>query len=110
MKAREYDFAAESDHLNYLTRVICHLIEYMDENPVSYPKAMLVYATLRFGLIPSINVQCEHAPDGVCKVSASSPCGGLDDTLVALDEAYETIDLEMDYECPSHVYSADYSI
>jgi len=108
MEARQYDFAGESDHLAHITKVIIHLLGYMEANPVEYPPAMLVYTTLRFGLIPTINVVCDH--DSECSVSASSPCGGLDDVLEALDEAYECLDLEMDYEVPAHQYPGDYQI
>jgi hypothetical protein len=63
-----------------------------------------------FGLIPVINTDCEEAEDGHCQVKAQLPCGGLMDMLESLDEAFECLDLEEDFEAPSFVYPADYSI
>lgn len=106
MEAR-YSFEQESDHLNHIAKVIVYLLKYMDEHPVAYPPAMLVYATLRFGLVPNIQVACEH--DEECTVSAKNPCGGLSDVLEALEKAYECLELELDLE-QVYEYPADYSI
>jgi hypothetical protein len=102
------DFAKESEHMMYVSEVLVHLKEYMEENPVSYPPAMLVYATLFYGVVPSIHVNCPYDPD--CEVNLQEPCGGLCDTADVLDEAFECLDLELDYEASNFHYPSDYSI
>jgi hypothetical protein len=102
------DFTEESDHVMYISEVLLHLKQYIEEHPVSYPPAMLVYATLFYGLVPKIHVNCPHDSD--CEVSTQEPVGGMCDTFDVIDECLEFLDLEMDYEAPSHVYPTDYSI
>jgi hypothetical protein len=102
------DYTEESDHIMYISEVLLHLKQYIEEHPVSYPPCMMVYTTLFYGLVPVINVKCPH--DSECQVTGQAPVGGLCDTFDALDEALECLDLELDYECPSFVYPSDYQI
>jgi hypothetical protein len=78
-----YDFTQESDNLTQVQEIVCYLAKFMQENAVSYPQAMIVYLTLM------------EAIETVYK---------------QLDEAYELLDLELDYEVPAYKYPADYSI
>jgi hypothetical protein len=107
MEARKYDITAESDHLNHIAQCIIYMMKYMEENPVEYPPAMKVYAAIMYGIVPSINVNCPH--DSECQVSASSPCGGLQDALATMDECYECFELELDFE-QTYTPPADYAI
>jgi hypothetical protein len=108
MKAREYDYSTEADHMAHIAEVVIYLRNYMEEHPVSYPPCMMVYATLMYGLVPVIRVKCQHDSD--CEVNAGAPCGGLVDTIEEMDTALECLDMELDYECPSFVYPSDYQI
>jgi hypothetical protein len=105
---RAVDFTEESDHIMYISEVLLHLKTYLEEHPVRYPAAMLVYTTLFYGVVPKVRVNCPH--DSECEVTMKEPVGGLCETFEAIDECLELIDLEMDYEAPSFVYPADYSI
>jgi len=102
------DYSSDSDRLTHVTEVLLYLKQYMDENPVSYPKAMAAYVTVQFGLIPVFKVDCPLDHD--CELKGGGTCGGIADALDALDTAFECLDLEMDYECPSFAYPADYQI
>lgn len=106
--AKRPDLSTEAECLAHLTQVIVHLQRYMRDNPVSYPLCMRVYATLMYGLIPSIHVNCPHDPD--CVVNTGSPCGGLVDVVEVMEEALEALDMELDYEAPSFVYPSTYEI
>jgi hypothetical protein len=103
-----YDFEHDSNCVMHISDVILHLKKYMEENPVSYPPAMLVYTTLWYGLVPVLNTECKH--DNECRITGGGPVGGLADTIETLDECLECLDLELDYEVPSHQYPADYQI
>jgi hypothetical protein len=104
----EYDFAHEAECLAHITKVIVHLKNYMEENPVRYPPAMLAYITLAYGIVARIHTKCDNDED--CTVTAGTPCGGLVDAIESLEQALECLDLELDMEAPSHVYPPTYEI
>lgn len=106
--AKVPNYGEESDYLSHITKVILHLLKYMQEHPVLYPPVMRVYSMLLFGVSPCIKVKnCPH--DSECEVNAPL-CGGFENVLDVIEEAYDCLQLEEDLEAPSYVYPADYSI
>lgn len=101
-------YSRDAEHLAHITAVILYLKRYMDENPVTYPHAMAVYTSVLFGTVPVIPVSnCDYDPD--CAVTGQ-PCGGIADFCEILDQAMESLDLELDFEAPSYQYPASYEI
>jgi len=101
------DFAKEVEQLRHISEVILYLRKYLDEHPTEYAPAMRVYITILHGTVPRIHTQCDGEE---CVVEATTPCGGITDVVSDLQEAFDTLDLELDFESPSFVYPADYSI
>lgn len=101
-------YSEESAHLQHICEVLLYLKKYLAENPVRYAPAMTAYITLLYGIIPNINVECQH--DSGCQVSTRQPVGGILDTLEVFDEAFECLDLEMDMELPAYEYPPTYEI
>jgi hypothetical protein len=108
VQVTEYDFQQEAEYLSHITQVIIYLKKYMEEHPSTYPPVMRAYNTIAFGVIPSFHIKCKHDSD--CRVSAGSPCGGLDDAISQIDEALECLDMELDYEAPPYEYPSSYEI
>lgn len=106
--AKRPDLSEEAENLAHITQVIVHLQNFMRTHPVQYQPCMRVYATLMYGTIPIIHVNCPHDSD--CEVNAGQPCGGITDVADEMETALECLDLELDMEAPSHVYPADYNI
>lgn len=102
------DYADELDTLCRLAEALIKLQEIMENVPVQYPLAMRAYATVLHGLVVQFHVNCPHDSD--CVVTAPQPCGGFSDSLLAIQEAIEALELEIIAEQPTFQYPADYSI
>jgi hypothetical protein len=89
-QAYEHDL----DMLIKITQALLYIQEQMEKNPVTYPEAMIAYNTILFGLIPRINTNCQH--DSECQVSTNFPVGGLTDALQTIQEAIESLQLEIE--------------
>lgn len=81
--AKTPDYIEESEHLTNLAKILVATAHYLEDHPVSYPLAQKAYAKIHKGLVK-----------------------GMEE----LDEAFGSLELELDFEAPSHEYPADFSI
>jgi hypothetical protein len=89
------DYEHDLDMCLRLTEALLLIQDILEKNPVRSPAAIIAYNTVLFGLIPNINVNCQH--DSECQVSTPVPVGGFTDALETLDEAIEILRLEVTY-------------
>lgn len=89
-------YSTDYDILCRLAQALLYIEEVLENNPVTYPSAIIAFNTVRFGQIVNINTECDETGDK-CVISTNVPVGGIAAALADIAEAKTQLEQEIEF-------------